>query len=190
MATELVTRDNSNVFEIVEAYDEKQILEISDFRDNKSLTYEVQGKKEISYLGIKHLSLIMAQNGNPLEITDSKLELLGDGEEKTWYSSVKITNKNTGQVTEGVSQCPFYDSKRNMDNFARVKAHSKAERNAIKKQLPEAMITKLLNDITNPTKPKSNKAKTVENLCSCLVPQANPTDNNFCTTCRKQIHKN
>lgn len=188
MATE-VQVSTPDVFQIIESYDEKQILDIADFRDNKSLTYEVNGKKEISYLGIKHLSLIMAQNGNPLEPVDSKLDLFGEGPEKIWYSSVKIKNKSTGQMTEGVSQCSYYDTKGKLDSFARVKAHSKAERNAIRKQIPEGMITKLINEVQNPTtKPKDNVIKqSSSNLCSCLVPKPNPTDNHQCTTCKKNI---
>lgn len=190
--TEMQLSDDSDVFKIIESYDEKQILDIADFEHNNKLVYEVQGKKELSYNGIKHLTIIMAQNNNPLKtMPDSKLELFGEGNEKIWYSTVNVVNQRTGQTEQGVSQCPFYDNAGKVDHFARTKAHSKAERNAKRKHIPEALITQMINDSQKTKSTTTTKPPTKSNqLCSCLVPKPNPTDNQQCINCRKAITSN
>lgn len=142
-----IAKKDSDIFNIIDKEDEKQIMSIEQFGDDKRLVYQVRDRLELSYLGIKHLTLVMAQNNNPLEtLVESKVDLIGESKEKTWYATVRVLNKNTGQITEGVAQCNYYDEKGFTDNFGRTKAHSKAERNALRKQIPEAYITKLIQN--------------------------------------------
>ena len=183
MTTELVKKEES-IFKLFDREDEKQIVNLNDFTKGSVLVYKVQSHIELSYKGIKYISILMADRGMPLTIVGSKIELMGDGKEKTWYASVVMRNEKTKQEAEGISQCPFYDSNSIPDQFARTKAHSKAERNAIRKLIPEYMITKFIDGAM-----KEGQVKNLGDFCSCLNPKPNPSAKEICTSCNKVIRK-
>lgn len=169
-----------NVFEIADHLDEQQALDIGEFRD--VLCYKIHDKYELSYKGIKHLALAMSTRGHPLAVLKQEIELKGEGKEKTWYATVTIINKNTKHETVGNSECPFYDDQGRQDHFARTKALSKAERNALRKQIPEAMITSLLNKAVD-----QNKVAEIK-FCTCTQPKPSLTSG-ICMTCSKPLKR-
>ena len=179
MTTEIVNKDSS-IFRLLDKEDERQIVNLKDFRKDSILLYKVKDNYELSYRGIKHLAILMADKGMPLSIVRSDTILSGNGNEKTWYATVLMCNEKTGQKMEGVSQCPFYDEK-GQDHFARTKAHSKAERNAIRKLIPEYLITQFIKDAE-----EQGKIKKLD-FCSCNKPVPNPLANEICKTCNKVI---
>ena len=180
METEIVKKDNS-IFHLLDKEDEKQIVNLSDFVKDSILVYKVHSNFELSYRGIKHLAILMAAQGMPLAIVSSKTELIGEGNEKTWYATVLMKNEKLGQVEEGYSECKFYDEKGSQDLFARTKAHSKAERNAKRKLIPEYLITKFIKDAQ-----EQGQVKKLD-FCSCIKPVPNPLANEICKTCNKVI---
>lgn len=115
------------------------------------LAYEVRGKKQLSYMGVKWLVLKMSQKKQALEVVDLPcIELMKHNESDQttwiWYVTVKVRNLKTRLVTVGASESPFFvDNK--YDTFGRTKAISKAERNAYRKQIPEIEINAMLETI-------------------------------------------
>ncbi len=119
----------------------------------------------------------MAQQGQALEVIDSYIALEKDevNDKKMWYwrSKVKSRNQKTGLETEGVAECAYIDPKEGMyDKFGRTKAHSKAERNSWRKQIPELEITALLDnvkkdDIKNVQGTDTGATKTTDSYCHC-----------------------
>ena len=192
MATELVKKDSS-IFKLLDKEDEKQIVNVKDFANDSPLIYKVHKNFELSYRGIKHIAILMADRGMPLKLVNSKVDLIGEGKEKTWYASVVMRNEKTwyasvvmrnektGQEMEGVSQCSFYDEK-GSDEFARTKAHSKAERNAIRKLIPEYLITKFIQEADK------SQVKEIQ-FCSCLKSIPEPLAKEICKTCKKVIRQ-
>jgi len=154
----------SNIFLLMDKEDEKQIVNPYDFANDKKLVYEVRGNFELSYLAIKHLALLMANKGHPLETIDSKIEIVGEDKEKTWYAKVKVKNQTTNLIVEGISECPFYDETGKQDHFARTKAHSKATRNAIRQHIPERLITKAIEDAKKKGDVKKLEPKSTQKL--------------------------
>jgi len=181
MATIEIKKDNSSIFRLLDKEDEKQIVNFKDFRKDSILLYRVHDNYELSYRGIKHLAILMADRGMPLSIVRSDTILDGNGNEKTWYATVLMCNEKTGQKMEGVSQCPFYDEKGSQDHFARTKAHSKAERNAIRKLIPEYLITQFIKDAE-----EQGKVKKID-FCQCHTPRPEPLAKEICSTCHKVI---
>lgn len=122
---------------------DEQLIINADKAVKQAMVYEfsVGGKKkhELTYVGLKHLTLLMSQNGNPLEVMESICEQKND----IWYATYKVRNKTTGHESVGISECPVNDGGK-YDPFGRTKAMSKAERNAWRKQIPELKITELI----------------------------------------------
>ena len=140
----------SNEIQLMELADNLQI-EKADSSILQALTYTTkQGKEQITYTGLKWLALEMSTQGNPLEIVTQQTILTKydetDQAKWHWQSTIVMRNKNTGYETVGVSESPFLDFSRGgiYDNFGKTKASSKAERNCIRKHVPELMIVELM----------------------------------------------
>ena len=174
-------RKDNSIFNLLDKEDEKQIVNLKHFTKDSILLYKVHDNYELSYRGIKHLAILMADKGMPISMIRSDTILSGNGNEKTWYATVLMCNEKTGQKMEGVSQCSFYDEKGSPDHFARTKAHSKAERNAIRKLVPEYLITKFIKEAQ-----EQGQVKKVD-FCFCNKPVPNPLANEVCKTCNKVI---
>lgn len=204
MTTEIVT--TGDFYHVAELTDEKQIMNIDEFKNILCYKDSKSGKYELSYNGIKHLVLEMAAKGMPLEVVDAKYELLGDGVEKTWYTSVWVKNLKTGLTHDGHSEAPYYENNGRhplkfvepftKDSFARTKAFSKAKRNACKAHLPQALIIHLVNQAT--TKGQTKELKTVHNepdempeeaqdYCNCDKPNRSFSGLCMNTGCGKQV---
>ena len=128
---------------ILDDADSKQI-ELADTAVKQSLAYEVRGKKQISFAGVKWLILKMSQNGQGISINIHDISLDdSDPDNKVWIATVKAKNMKTGLETIGASEQPW-DIGGKRDPFGRTKALSKAERNAYRKQIPELEIQAML----------------------------------------------
>ncbi len=176
MATEL----QKSEYQILDKADEDQIKNAQN-AVKQALCYEIviAGKKvrQITFIGLKWLTLQMSQKGQALEIQGSELVLAKDDPVKQefwfWRAIVKVRNQKTGLETEGVSECPYLETKKDKkvyDQFGRTKAHSKAERNAWRKQIPELEITTLLESVkASDTENLGNQenTETRKEVCKC-----------------------
>ncbi len=132
----------SSSFLLMDKADEEMIVNADKaVKEAMVYTYTVNGvkKQELTYVGLKHLTLLMSQGGQPLEV----LETIVDQKNDIWYATAKVRNKTTGHESVGLSECPVNENGK-YDPFGRTKAMSKAERNAWRKQIPELKITELI----------------------------------------------
>lgn len=170
-----------NEFSIMEKEDEQQIIS-ADEALKQALVYKVNGKIEITYIGLKHLVLMMSQKQQPLSIVEHKMELLGEGNDRIWYATIKVRNLKTGYESVGMSEQPYFFNGK-YDNFGRTKAFSKAERNAWRKQIPEFELKKLIQDATSTGQVK-------EIVCECTGGiNLKDMSKNICLTCKKPLKK-
>ena len=147
-------------FAILDKQDEEQIKNAGE-AVKQALCYELKknGKttRQITFIGLKWITVKMAQQGQALEVINSSIVLdkdeLNDKHLWFWRALVKCRNQKTGLETEGVAECPYLDDKNTYNKFGRTIAHSKSERNAWRKQIPELEITGLLDNV----KPEDSK---------------------------------
>jgi len=186
-------------FLILDEADEKQIAEI-DQKMKEALVYELKGQKELSYIGLKHLTLLMSQKGQALQVQDDEVHKEGVGEAVIWYAKMKVKNIKTGHETVGFSQQPaFMEMKEGgskPDAFARTKALSKAERNAWRKQIPELQIKTFIDVILKKNPKGMQKINNSIDLCTCdpvrerkAGETTRPDGLLECRTCAKPISK-
>ena len=108
-----------------------------------------KGNREISYVGVQYMMQKAAEKGNAVAVEVVKYELLkhdaGDKEQWFWHSIVRATNKRTSLETLGTSSCSYVEwintekgekIAKGRDPFSDTIAMSKAERNALRKQIP------------------------------------------------------
>ena len=182
-------------FQILDKADEEQIKNAQN-AVKKALCYEITiaGKKvrQITFIGLKWLTLQMSQKGQAIEIQSSELKLEKDDLVKQelwfWRAIVKVRNQKTGLETEGVSECPYLETKKDKktyDPFGRTKAHSKAERNAWRKQIPELEITNLLESVKeSDTEDLGNTQNTEQRKEVCKCPyDVMENDKGKCAKC-------
>jgi len=146
-------------FQIMDEADSQQIQD-AETAVKQALVYEVHGKKQLSYMGVKWLVLKMSQKEQPIEVIDMpQIDLVKHEDENKstwiWYSIIKVRNRKTGLSTVGASESP-YQINGVYDTFGRTKSLSKAERNACRKQIPEVEINAMLNSIGNEDVQKLN----------------------------------
>ena len=160
-------------FQLMDEQDEQQIIADADVQ--KSLVYEAQAKKTLSYTGIKFLFQKLTQEKQlTVEIVNDysycHLEKDDPENKEMWHWRAQFTLKSTKiledgktQVieTQGQSESPYIIKDKeyfqgkwtgkwitpHYDPFGRTKAFSKAERNADRKQIPEFEITHMINEI-------------------------------------------
>jgi len=143
-------------------------------------------KHELTYVGLKHITLLMSQGGQPLEVLESTVEQT-DG---IWYATYKVKNKTTGHESIGVSECPVNDNGK-YDPFGRTKAMSKAERNAWRKQIPELKIVELIKAAlakgsVKDINPEQTNVQQETGVCHCPFDQMK-NDNGKCGNCGKPL---
>ena len=142
-------------YQIMDDYDARQI-ETADSAVKQALVYKTKnGKKQLSYMGIKWIVLKMSQNEQALEILGlPQIELIkhDESDQKTWiwYATIKVRNTKTKLESIGASEQPFLDEYKGhtYDQFGRTKAISKAERNAFRKQIPELEINAMMDTVS------------------------------------------
>ena len=197
----------SDMYHILEKADEDQIR-AADEKVKEALVYEVHGDYHLSYAGVKHLSLLMSQKGQPLKIVNAEVEIRKDSEEDRstwiWDAKVIVRNDSTGHETVGVSEAPYFYNG-NYDSFGKTKALNKAERNAIRKQLPELQIEKMVQEVRskgdritkveNPKEPTKqstkdpSKATVIQPIaCVCEEPRIS-ANTGVCLSCGKKAMK-
>lgn len=200
--------EKTSIFALMDKEDEKQILSVEAFLDPQlALVYKVLGKTGLSYQGAKYLAQWSAENGYPLVTTKSSFEYVGLGEEMVIWSTVNVRNDKTGFEPQGVGQCPQYLTKKDgtkiFDALARTKAHSKGERNGIRKNLPEAMILNFINMAENKkggvqtlnktesssSGPAASTTTFNDTQCQCVTPAPKFDDDHTCATCNKPVPK-
>jgi len=172
-------------FLIFDEADEKQIAE-ADQNLKNALVYELKGKTELSYIGLKHMVLLMSRKGEALKVIDKSLELIGD----VWYASITTENSKTGYQTVGISQQHIMmksGAELVPDEFARTKAFSKAERNSWRKHIPELQIKSFMDAILNKN-PDTKQELANEGYCGCSYDKMELTaDEGGCRTCQKKV---
>ena len=145
-----------------EQEDSNQIVNASQELIQALVYVNRRGNRELSYTGIQWIAQMMGENGQPLEVVESDIELIKhDPEDKTqwiWYSKAVVRNAGTGSVVIGVSESPFltwYHEKitgqrvyTHYDEFGRTKAHGKAVRNAMRQLIPVLEIDNMIKNCT------------------------------------------
>jgi hypothetical protein len=174
-------------YSIMDELDEKQIVGFSD-ELKKAMAYKTQGKMELTFIGLKAITLKMSQKGQPLETIASEINLEKDDptNQKLWFwrARVKVRNQKTEFETEGISECPYYDTQGNYDQFGRTKAHSKAERNAWRKQIPELELTTFLNSLNKDQLKDVSELPKANRACKCGPNfEAVSPDSRICKNC-------
>jgi len=161
-------------FSIMDSMDEKQIAGLSEELKKKMAYKTSQGKMELTFIGLKAITLKMSQKEQPLETIHSETNLEKDDPKDTtmwfWRSNIKVRNQKTGLETEGLSECPYFDEKSKYDPFGQRKAHSKAERNAWRKQIPELELLTFMESLNKEeikdVKPNPN---VIIGACKCTT---------------------
>jgi len=147
--------------------DEMQIVN-ADKGVREAMVYNAKGHNQLTYIGLKHLTLLMSQAGQALEVLEFAVKLVKDSEtdkeEWRWYSTYKVKNKETGHESVGMSEASYLENGK-YDMFARTKALSKAERNAWRKQIPELKIMELIKQATG----KGEVQTLDEGVCNCAL---------------------
>lgn len=176
-------------FQLMDLEDEQQI--IADAEVQKSLVYEAQGKKTLSYTGIKFLFQKWTETKQlTVEIVKEHsyciLEKDNPDNQYQWFWRAQFTLKTTriledGKIqvieTQGQSESPYMFSSK-YDPFGRTKAFSKAERNADRKQIPEFEITHMINEI---------KPENIQKLQGNASASSIPSDNSPNPPSEKQL---
>jgi hypothetical protein len=186
-------------YQILDKADEEQIRQAQQ-SVKQALCYELtvgnKKIKQITFIGLKWLALQMSQKGQALEIQSSKVELEKDDPIKQefwfWRANVKVRNQKTGLETEGIAECPYLQKvkdEKTYDQFGRTKAHSKAERNAWRKQIPELEITTLLETVNKSDTHDLGKHETQSTnneICQCPFSDMK-NEGGKCATCGKSL---
>lgn len=136
----------THTISLFEKADEQQIMN-ADKGVKEAMVYDMKGDKQLTYIGLKHLTLLMSTKGQPLEVVECDVKLSSPPDTPKldwhWYATYKVRNQKTGHESVGMSEANYYDNGK-YDPFGRTKAMSKAERNAWRKQIPELEIRELI----------------------------------------------
>lgn len=146
---------DQDTFIQMDAADEQQILKEMEGEIVKDLYYDVNGKKGLSYVGVNHMSFKIGG----IKIIPESVKVEYDKDTDEYVASVVACNEKYSLTRAGMSVQPkmmdVYDRSpsgqkldtmhKEYDRFARIKALSKAQRNAIKAVMPEALIAAYLD---------------------------------------------
>jgi hypothetical protein len=146
---------DQDTFIQMDAADEQQILKEMEGEIVKDLYYDVNGKKGLSYVGVNHMSFKIGG----IKIIPESVKVEYDADTEEYVASVVACNEKYALTRAGMSIQPkmmdVYDKDssgrrldtmhKEYDRFARIKALSKAQRNAIKAVMPEALIAAYLD---------------------------------------------
>jgi len=167
--------------------DEMQIVN-ADKGVREAMVYNAKGNNQLTYIGLKHLTLLMSQSGQALEVLEYSVRLdksESDKKDWRWYSSYKVRNKETGHESVGMSEASYLENGQ-YDMFARTKALSKAERNAWRKQIPELKIMELIKQATG----KGEVQTLDEGVCNCALGIRDwDYEKNECKQCKNPLPK-
>ena len=151
---------SANVFYEMDAKDEQQILAALEGQIVDELVYEVEGKKGLSYTGVNHISFKMGH----IKVLPESMRIEYDQEEDEYTAYIIAVNEKYNLSAPGVAVQPRLEQihvvdpatgkyakdekgawvwTQRKDRFAKVKAMSKATRNAKRAVIPEAMMKKI-----------------------------------------------
>lgn len=191
----------THAISLFEKADEQQILN-ADKGVKEAMVYDMKGDKQLTYIGLKHLTLLMSQKGNPLEVVQCEVKLEKENSDNTmtwhWYATYKVRNQKTGHESVGMSEATYLENGK-YDPFGRTKAMSKAERNAWRKQIPELEIRELIKSasgegsvkkfdaFSEPGEPVQKKTNT-DGFCHCPDDATEPNWTTLnCDTCGEKM---
>ena len=164
-------------FTACELADEKQILsQDPKVREDLVYYYKLTNEYLVSGTGVKWCVQQMAKKGEPIVFTQPPKTWLEkynseDTSKWVWQSECVVRNNKTGLETYGQSESPFIDPFKHVyDKFGRTKAGSKAERNANRKQIPEADLIRMINIAI-----KGGAAKPIETKTPPPAQRVSPT---------------
>ena len=173
----------SDIFMELDRKDQQQIVAAMTGDVIGELMYQVKGKDAISWAGINHICFFMGDIGVDEWVQWERIEMFGD--RVYWCATVRAQNTKYGLSSLGTAECPelkkIYDLDDNKeripvpgkpgesqfhlepDEHCRRKALSKAQRNAKRAVIPEALLKKWLGyfrdkknnlDVSPPGQPK------------------------------------
>jgi hypothetical protein len=125
-------------------------------------SFEQDGKKVvgISYSGVRHVATEMMKQGFP--ITIESCEVMDNGE--TYRAKAVAKNITTNVCFPGFAEQPKKFKSGHVNTFAYTIAASKAERNALRKHIPETAIKAAYRSWQGSKKPTPETARNVTPL--------------------------
>ncbi len=196
--SEIVRRDDS-VYNLVNEADEAQIVNSEKYLTSGDWLYEVQGQHAMSYDGVRAFASWLARHGIVVQTVASDISVQGEGTDAVYHARVRVREAGTGIIYEGVGRQPQYGVKKGggtyYDATAETKAHSKAERNGIRKHIPPDLIAQFVEEVKSTGKvanldqgrdggqagsgpagagdgrDEEKLGKHVEKWCSCAAPK-------------------
>lgn len=195
-----VVKQDDSIYARFDREDETQIINSEKYLTSGKWLYEVQGQYAISYDGIRAFASWLAHHGLVVQTISSDITPSGEGEDLKYTAKVRVKEAGTGVIFEGISVQPQYGTYKNgsryYDSTAETKAHSKAERNAIRKHVPANLIARFVDEVkktgevktlsgedTQAAQPKKPQGKPTQqklggskDLCSCRTPDPKAVD--------------
>ncbi len=199
-----ITTNNDTVYDAFNAADESQIINSEKYLVSGEWLYETHGQYSISYDGIRAFAKWLAKHGIIVQTISSEITESGEGQALKYRAKVQVKDAVTGVVFEGISSQEQYGKRKDsnntyFDSTAETKAHSKAERNAIRKHVPSDLISQFIDEIKKTGKIKTLKIQSSENkpnsntssednynkYCACdkFIPSS--VSNTVCQNCKK-----
>jgi len=146
MSTEIEPSRKKEEWEIIEDYDEKQIVEElkGHILQEYFYSFDQGGRKVVglSYAGVKHIARVMATNGMPLSVVETKITETPD----TYRAEITVRNQATKENRLGVAEEDRFTSWKDKsgnpvrDKFALSKVVSKATRNGLRAHIDEESV--------------------------------------------------
>ncbi len=157
-----IIKHDDTTFAAFNAADESQIIDSEKYLISGEWLYKTHGDQySISYDGIRAFAKWLAKHGIIVQTISSEITESGDAQSLKYKAKVQVKDAVTGVVFEGISSQMQYGEKKDgstyWDSTAETKAHSKAERNAIRKHVPADLITKFIEEVK-----KTGKIKTLK----------------------------
>lgn len=180
---EIANSKERSVYKSFDEQDELQIINSEKYLTSGNWLYEAHGQYSISYDGIRAFASWLAKHGIIVQTVSSDVSVKGENLEKTFHAKVRVKEANTSVVFEGISSQSQYGTKKDdtryFDSTAETKAHSKAERNAIRKHIPPDLIAKFIEETKNNGHIKTLEAETTAaNTASGKPKKSDSGDNN------------
>ena len=159
-----------DLFLTMEDEDEKQIMKQLEGQIVTDLFYEVDGKRGLSIAGVN----LMAMKIGGIRVVPGSDRLWYDSDTGEYVATVVAENVATNTSSLGSSVQPKNMKRRDgsevYDHFARVKALSKAERNAKRKVIPEPLCVAYLEFFVGLSRGVKGKAPPPQTRPSGLKP--------------------
>jgi hypothetical protein len=142
--TELARKDEGQLnAERMDELDEAQIAKEMEGKviEEYFYTFKENGvtKVGLSFAGVKYMAGLMRNEGHPLSVEYTNIELSPDG--SSWLGNAVVKDLATGEKRAGHFEQPKLRYEK-PNPFAYTLAGSKAERNAMRHFMPEAAIVK------------------------------------------------